>query len=78
MYLVLDEHIHHTMMMSVTKSSGPSTGDCLTSGEGLHADTGSGCQVRLHRVVSCDAKLINCTICKEAAWDDARGYCPIQ
>ena len=33
------------MMMSVTKSSSPSTGDCLTSGEGLHADTGSGCQV---------------------------------
>lgn len=30
---VQDEHIHHTMMMSVTKSSGPSTGDCLTSGD---------------------------------------------
>ena len=48
----LDSHIHHTMMMSVTRSSAPGTGDCLTSGPGLHADTGSGCQVRLVSNVS--------------------------
>merc|ERR550532_2247313 len=41
---VQDSHIHHTMMMSVTRSSPPGTGDCLTSGPGLHADTSSGCQ----------------------------------
>jgi len=37
---VQDSHIHHTMMMSVTRSSGPSTGDCLTS-------TGATCGHRL-------------------------------
>lgn len=41
---VQDEHIHHHLMMSVTRSSPSITGDCVTSGEGLHADLGSGCQ----------------------------------
>jgi len=41
---VQDDHIHHTMMMSVTRSSASPPGDCRGSGEGLHADTSSGCQ----------------------------------
>jgi len=48
---VQDEHIHHHLMMSVTRSSPSITGDCVTSGEGLHADLGSGCQVRRVRSI---------------------------